>query len=349
MPIDLRLLRHAHALAEHRSFSRAAAALKIAQPSLSRGIQELEARVGLPLFLRSRSGPEPTDFGRVFLQHAASVLALVDDLEREVALATELGTGEVAVALGPYVADTIGPICAARFSVAHPGVRLRTLLNDPVAVVRHLRARTVDLGVAESSVLEDDDAVEIIAGLAPLPAYVVVRAGHPLADLPGLRMADLMRYPFAPVTMLTPRALKPMLAARRAPSGPDAPPLPPFPAIECPTIRFAAGVVANSDAFTLATLGMVRAELERGELVAVHQEPWIHTEWGVARLRGRRMSPGMLSLVEELKRAHAEVLRAEALLREQWAKSRSVVATPAKPARRSPSNPRRRSRIVAVR
>jgi hypothetical protein len=48
--IDLRLLRHAQALAEHGSFSRAAEALDIAQPSLSRGIKDLESRVGQPLF-----------------------------------------------------------------------------------------------------------------------------------------------------------------------------------------------------------------------------------------------------------------------------------------------------------
>ena len=127
MSIDLRLLRHAQALAEHGSFSRAAEALDIAQPSLSRGIKELETRVGLPLFIRSRSGHEPTDFGRVFLQHAAEVLSQVGDLEREVALAKGLGTGEVAVGLGctwPRCSDRFAPrafpspsqefVCASR-------------------------------------------------------------------------------------------------------------------------------------------------------------------------------------------------------------------------------------------
>lgn len=342
MSIDLRLLRHARALAENRSFRRAAATLKISQPSLSRGIQELEARVGVPLFVRSRAGHEPTDFGRVFLQQAVSVLALVDDLEREVALAAEIGTGEVTVGMGPYVAETIGPICAARFAAIRPGVRLRLLLNDPVAIVRHLRARTVDLGIAESSVLGDDPALEVIADLAPLPAYVVVRAGHPLTERAVIRMADVVRYPFAPVTMLTPRALKPLLAARRA-SSREAAPMPPFPAIECPTIRFAAGVVAGTDAFTLATAGMVRAEIERGELVPVHQEPWIRTEWSVARLRGRRMSAGMLSFVEQVKQTHAEALVAEEGLAKSFVEAPSVPAKPVRRGRgRAQPSPRRR-------
>ena len=97
MQIDFRLLRQAQALAEHGSFSRAAEALNIAQPSLSRGIKELEARVGMPLFERRRSGHQPTDFGRVFLDHAAQLLAGVGDLEQEVARAKGLVTGELAV------------------------------------------------------------------------------------------------------------------------------------------------------------------------------------------------------------------------------------------------------------
>jgi len=342
--IDLRLLRHAQALAEHGSFSRAAEALNIAQPSLSRGIQALEARVGLPLFNRSRSGHEPTDFGRVFLQHAAEVLAEVGDLEREVALAKGLGAGELAVGLGPYVAEVLGPTCAARFAAAHPGVRLRTMMNDPAVLARLLRARTVDLVVAEASVVEGNDDFEIAAKLAPLAGYVVVRAGHPLAGKIPLEFADVLDYPFAQVVMLPPRVLKPILAARRPPSVGAETSAAPFPAIECPTLHFAARIVANSSAFTFATLGMVQAELERGQIVPLLQAPWMRAEWNIARLRKRTMSPAMIAFVEEVQRAHAGVLREEALLRERWFVSPDA-SSPAKHAmRHSETIPRRAAR-----
>jgi DNA-binding transcriptional LysR family regulator len=316
--IDLRLLRHAQALAKHGSFSRAAEALDIAQPSLSRGIKELEAHVGLSLFNRSRSGHEPTDFGRVFLQHAADVLAKVGDLEREVALAKGLGTGELSVGMGPYVAEVLGPLCAARFAAEHPGVRLRTMMNDPAVVARSLRARTVDLAIAEASVLEGDDDFEVIAELTPLAGYVVVRAGHPLAGRTPLKFAEVLDYPFAQVVMLPPRVLKSILAARRPPSlhGETSPP--PFPAIECPTIHFATMMVANTNAFSFASLGMVRAELERGQMVPLLEAQWIRVEWNIVRLRKRTASPAMDAFVEAVQRAHAEVLREEALLRERW-------------------------------
>jgi DNA-binding transcriptional LysR family regulator len=318
--VDLRLLRHAQALAEHGSFSRAAEALGIAQPSLSRGIKELEERVGLRLFNRSRSGHEPTDFGRVFLQHAGHVLAEVGDLEREVALAKGLATGELSVGLGPYAAEVLGPVCAARFAAAHPGVRVRTLLNDPAVVARSLRARTLDLAIAEASVMEGDDDFAVIAELTPLAGYVVVRAGHPLAGRTALKFAEVLDYPFAQVVMLPPRVLKPILAARRPPSLHGGASPPPFPAIECPTIQFAKSIVAdpNANAFTFASLGMVRAELERGQIVPLLEAQWIRVEWNIVRLRKRTVSPAMDAFVKLVQRAHAEVLREEALLRERW-------------------------------
>ena len=52
MNIELRHLKHLSALAEHASFSRAAEALHLTQPALSRSIQALEAQVGGPLFER---------------------------------------------------------------------------------------------------------------------------------------------------------------------------------------------------------------------------------------------------------------------------------------------------------
>jgi DNA-binding transcriptional LysR family regulator len=324
MQVDLRLLKQAVALMENGSFSRAADALGVSQPTLSRSIKELEGRVGLPLFNRDRSGIEPTDFGRVFLQHAVELLAGAADLEREIALAKGLATGEIAVGLGPYVAEVLAPICAARFAAARPGVRLRILMNDPAVVSRFLRARTVDLAVAEASVLEGDDAFEIIAKLAPLAGYVVVRTGHPLADRANIEIADVLDYPFAQVVMLPPRLLKPILSARRTPSSGGAKPSPPFPAIECPTIGLAARIVANSNAFTFATLGTVRAELEQHQIVPVLQASWMRTDWNIARLRKRTMSPAMIAFVEELQRTHADVLREEEVLSMRWYRRRDT-------------------------
>ncbi len=333
MKVKLHLLRQAQALAAHGSFSRAAEALSLSQPALSHGVKELEAQVGLQLFIRSRTGIELTDFGRVFMQHAEELVSGAADLEREVALAKGLATGEISVGVGPYVLEALAPICVPAFAAAHPGVRLRVLMDSPAVLARFVRTRAVDLGVAEVSVLENDDNLEVVARLTPLPGYVVVRTGHPLTKKTQVNIADVLDHPFAQVVMLPPRVLKPILASRRLATARPGTPRPPFPAVESPTVRLATRIVATSNAFTFATLGMVRAELESGQVTPVLQEPWMRSEWVVARLRKRTMSPAMSAFVEELERAHAEVLRNEEQLRGRWYPRADARLEPARPAR----------------
>ncbi|HYN62029.1 MAG TPA: LysR family transcriptional regulator [Rubrivivax sp.] len=330
MKIKLHLLRQAQALKVHGSFSRAAAALNLSQPALSQGIKELEEQVGLQLFVRSRSGLELTDFGRVFMRHAEELVSGAADLEREVGLAKGLATGELSAGAGPYVMERLAPICVPAFAAAHPGVRLRILMDSPSVLARFVRTRALDLGVAEASVLENDDDLEVVAKLAPIPGYVVVRAGHPLTTRVPINLANALEYPFAQVVMLPPRVLKPILASRSLAAPRSGVPPVPFPAIECPTLRLATDIVASSDAFALAPLGMVRAELEQRRVVPLLHEPWMHSEWAIVRLRKRTMSPAMTAFVEELERAHREVLREEERLRERWYRPGNAHREPAK-------------------
>jgi DNA-binding transcriptional LysR family regulator len=330
--IKLHLLRQAHALKAHGSFSRAAAALNLSQPALSQGIKELESQVGLQLFVRSRSGPELTDFGRVFMQHAEELVSGAADLEREVALVKGLATGELSVGAGAYVMTTLVPNCAPDFAAVHPGVRLRILMDSPSEVARLVRTRALDLGVAEASVLEKDDNLEIVARLAPMAGYVVVRAGHPLTATKQVSLADVLDFPFAQVVMLPPRVLKPILASRSTRRPGSETPVP-FPAIECPTLQLATDIVARSDAFTFASLGMVRAELARRQIVPLLHEPWMYNEWAIARMRRRTMSPAMTAFATELTRAHRHALREEDRLRDRWYRPVDVRRDPVKPER----------------
>jgi len=196
------------------------------------------------------------------------------------------------------------------------------------------------LGVAEASVLEDND-FEIIAKLAPPAGYVVVRTGHPLAGMKHLDIGDVLKFPFAQVVSLPPRLLKPILAARRSETEHGPAQALPFPAIECPTLRLASVIVSSSNAFTFATQGMVRAELEQRRVVAVLQKSWMRTEWSIVRLRKRALSPAMIAFVLELERTHLDVVRDEELLRARWYPSTDAPAQRTNPALlRSQSKPR---------
>jgi DNA-binding transcriptional LysR family regulator len=72
--LDLRLVRYFIAVAEHRHFGRAAAELRVAQPSLSRQVRSLEQRLGARLLDRTPHGTRLTDAGEVFLPRAKALL-----------------------------------------------------------------------------------------------------------------------------------------------------------------------------------------------------------------------------------------------------------------------------------
>src|SRR5512139_2506265 len=102
MDFDLRLLRHCRALAEEGSFARAARALHITQPALSRSIRDLESRLGLQVFDRTRSRVLATDLGRAFLDRAGELLAQAESLSREVAALRGSSTGSLKVGSGTF-------------------------------------------------------------------------------------------------------------------------------------------------------------------------------------------------------------------------------------------------------
>ena len=98
-------------LAEHRNFSRPAAALGVSQPSLTRSLMHLEEALGVAPF--NRDGAEPTIFGEIVLWRGRSVRARSKELTRRIALMERLDAGGLSVALCFYPAGASGHEAAA--------------------------------------------------------------------------------------------------------------------------------------------------------------------------------------------------------------------------------------------
>ena len=308
MAIDLRLLRLAKALADRGSFSRAAEALGMAQPSLSRGIQELESRVGAPLFVRSRQGNELTDFGRIFMQHAENILQHSRHLEQDIALVKGLDSGEVSLAMGPYACDALATRCILAFSRSTPSHRIRIAHAEPGAALRMLRDRKIDLLVVENSIVKEDD-IEQVESLAPLAGQVLVREGHPLLRLAKPELEDILEYSFLQVVQLPARILQQLLSRRRSgKTGQTAR----FPAMVCPSLRVALGVVAETDAFTFGHASMVGDLVSSGKIVPLEFDaPWLYLRWGVFRLPHHETPEVVMAAIAALRQAHADLLCAK--------------------------------------
>jgi DNA-binding transcriptional LysR family regulator len=188
--MELRQLRHLIAVVEHGSFSRAAEAVHLTQPALSRSIQALEASVGAPVLERHRGAIEPTDVGRLLLTHARQLDSATRDLERDIALTQGLELGELRIGVGPYGGSALVGPALGRLNLAHPGLRLKTVLAPWQELPDRARARDVDLIVVELSQVQlmDDFAVQ---ALSEHGLVVVCQPRHPLAGMdspsPGRR------------------------------------------------------------------------------------------------------------------------------------------------------------------
>lgn len=122
--MEARHLRYAVALAEHAHFGRAATALGIAQPPLSKQIAALEREVGARLFDRTRRGVFPTAAGAAFLVRARAALAEIGAASVDAARAARGESGRLR--LGFIASALLDPLPGVlrRFSRERPGVRL---------------------------------------------------------------------------------------------------------------------------------------------------------------------------------------------------------------------------------
>lgn len=313
MPLELRQLRQVLALAQHGSFVRAAAALHMTQPALSRSLKLIEWEVGGPLFERSASGVTPTDQGHLLIRRARELVDAADDLDREVLRQQVGGTDQLNIGAGAYPAETVLPAAMARFLPDNDLVRIRILFGHWDELPRRLRAGDLDLFVAEFSTLAEERSSDIdIRPLERHQAYFVARKGHPLVDRAVFFSEETFAYPFVALSRYPPRALRPMLAARRPVSARQ--PGRPFPAIECASLAAAKRIIGGSDAIAALTLPMIAEELERGSLQVLGSAPWAFAHYAIVRLKDRVPSTACSRFLRCLEEAEASLVREEARL-----------------------------------
>jgi DNA-binding transcriptional LysR family regulator len=182
--VDLRKLRYFVAVAEQLHFGRAAEALHIAQPVLSRQIRALEDELKAQLFVRDKRATELTPAGRQLLADAGPLLASADGLSRRVIRAAR-GPGSFTIGFMPglIVTEAVRAL-VGRYPQLTVDV-LRTGWDDQTAVLHDGR---VDVSYIRLPV--DQSGLEIQALLTE-PRVAVLPADHRLAGKDTIAIADL--------------------------------------------------------------------------------------------------------------------------------------------------------------
>lgn len=174
---EFRHLRYLLAVAEHGSFTRAAAELHISQPTLSQQIRQLERAVGVPLLDRSGRSVRLTDGGTAYAQHARRALLELAAAERAVHDVADLTRGHLRLAVTPtFTTYLVGPLIAELYS-RHPGITVALTETNQDLMEARLLADDLDIGIAfAGSHLPGIAATELLAETLSL---VVARGPDP--------------------------------------------------------------------------------------------------------------------------------------------------------------------------
>lgn len=177
-PFTLRQLQYALAVAELRSFRRAAEACHVAQPSLSAQVAQLEEALGVVLFERLPRGVLVTERGRPILERARRVLVEADDALELAARQRDPLAGTLRIGVIPTVAPYLLPEAAPALRAKYPKLQLLWLEEKTAPLVRRISDGELDAGV-----------VALESELGELECEPIAKDPFLLAFPPGHRLA----------------------------------------------------------------------------------------------------------------------------------------------------------------
>ncbi|GAA1293651.1 LysR family transcriptional regulator [Pseudonocardia aurantiaca] len=188
--MDVTDLRVFAAVAEHGSFTAAAARLRYTQSAVSRRVAALERAVGVPLFQRAARGVWLTPAGATLQQHALTVLRAVDDAAAAVAAVRSGSAGPLRVGAVPTANAALVPRALALVEERLPEIEVRFREGGSVGLAAGVGTGDLDLAVVFAAPVEAPPHVELV-DLVRDPLLVAMPRGHRLSGAREVHLADL--------------------------------------------------------------------------------------------------------------------------------------------------------------
>lgn len=181
------------AVVKHGSFTRAAEALFMSQPSVTFQVRQLEEQYRIRLLDRNTGNVTPTPAGELVFDYANRILALSDELDARMAEMTDLMRGTLVIAACSTVGGALMPALLGEFNARFPQVRARLAVGNSEAVTAMVAARQAHVGIVDA-----EPAVPgVVATACGHDEVVAVFApDHPLARVQKVRAAALAEYEF---------------------------------------------------------------------------------------------------------------------------------------------------------
>lgn len=191
--LRLQQMRVVDAIATHRSLKKAAAALGLTQPALTKGLQELEDVLGVRIFERQARGTEPNRMGEAVIAAARRMLAEAERLQDELERLRAEGADAISIGALPVAAAGVVPGALATLKARHPGIIVKLTQGTTNQLLPALVAGDIDLVVGRLYAPARPDGL-VRESIYEEPLAVLMRAGHALLKPRRVRPRDLLRY-----------------------------------------------------------------------------------------------------------------------------------------------------------
>lgn len=194
--MDLKHLRNFVAIVDHGTFLAAAEAIHLSQPSLSRSLQSLEAKLGVTLLNRSTRGIQITAAGERFYRRAKLIL---NETEKAV---TEAKDGDsvknLNVGMAPLFAGQLLPQALRSVCASNPALKVTVTSGLFPELIKGLTSGRIDIMVANLPFTDIPDDL-VVEPLLNISIVYVASALHPLAQKKSCTFKDLAQFPWAVV------------------------------------------------------------------------------------------------------------------------------------------------------
>ena len=189
--MELRHLRYFVAVVEEQSFTKAAEKLFIAQPPLSRQIQNLEQELDIQLFERGSRPLKTTEAGQFFYQHAVKLLSNAEEIK---SMTRRIGIADRSITIG-FVGSLLFGLLSRilfLFKQQHPYLKIEMMELNTYEQIQALKEGRIDVGFGRLRI--SDPAVKRML-LREERLVMAAHTSHPLAQQEGVYLSELVEQP----------------------------------------------------------------------------------------------------------------------------------------------------------
>lgn len=194
MNLSLRALGYVVAAADLGGVSAAARRLNVSQPSVSAAIAQLEADIGVQLFIRHHArGITPTAAGERLLAEARGLLSHAEDFAAQAQSLGAAPRGHISIGCFVTLAPRCLPPLLSAFAREHPGITVSLEEGDQSGIIEALRSGRTEFALSYDYALPAEISGET---LAAFPPYAVLPTMHPRAAAASISLHELAGEPF---------------------------------------------------------------------------------------------------------------------------------------------------------